>query len=75
MPLTGHVRFGGGPQGKGPACQVPRRVAYPAFDYLNPNLQKMQSSIRRKDACNRCRILRRHGLWVDATFKVWSDAQ
>jgi hypothetical protein len=31
MPGNGHVRFGGGPRGKGLATrQVPRRVAYPA---------------------------------------------
>jgi hypothetical protein len=34
MPLTGHVRFGGGPRGKWSAFQAARRVAYPAPDCL-----------------------------------------
>ena len=37
-----HVRFGGGPRGKGPEDQAPRRVAYPALDCLKPNLQTVQ---------------------------------
>ncbi len=49
MPLTGHVRFGGGSRGKGPGIQAPRRVAYPALNCLKPNLQSMQVPIRRKD--------------------------
>ena len=35
-------------------------------DCLNPNLQKMQCSIRRKDARNRCRLLRLLGMLASA---------
>ncbi len=73
MPLTGHVRFGGGLRGKGPACQAPRRVAYPALYCLNPNLQKMQWFIHRKDACNRCLVLHPHDMLADATSGMGSD--
>jgi len=42
------------------------RATWRKLDCLNPNLQKMQWSIRRKDACNRCRFLRTHGMLAGA---------
>jgi hypothetical protein len=51
------------------------RVIWRKLDCLNPNLQTMQRIIRRKDICNRRRVLRRHRRKADATFGAWSDAQ
>jgi hypothetical protein len=38
------------------------------LDCLNPNLQKMQMSVRRKGARNQRRILRRHSFAARATW-------
>jgi hypothetical protein len=51
------------------------RVIWRKLDCLNPNLQEMQLIIRRKDACNRRRILRRHGQAADAASGMRSDSQ
>jgi hypothetical protein len=75
MPLTGHVRFGGGLRGKGPEFQAPRRVAYPALDCLNPNLQKMQLSRppERRLKPAPCPASATYVNWCNSG--VWSDAQ
>jgi hypothetical protein len=57
-----------------------RGVAGPArqwlkLDCLYHNLQKVQLHARRKDARNRCRILRRPHQLSGATFGMRSDAQ
>ena len=51
------------------------RVIWRKLDCLNPNLQTMQRSICRKDACDRYHALRRSFSSAVATFGVWSVAQ
>ena len=51
------------------------RVIWRKLDCLKPNLQKMESSIRRKGTRNRRHALRRHRARVVATFGAWSVAQ
>jgi hypothetical protein len=51
------------------------RVIWRKLDCLNPNLQTMQRSVCRKDACDRHHALRRLSSSVVATFGVWSVAQ
>jgi len=51
------------------------RATWWKLDCLNPNLQKMQWSIHRKDTWNRCRFLRPHGMLADATPRKRSDSQ
>ena len=51
------------------------RVIWRKLDCLNPNLQTMQRSVCRKDACDRHHALRRFFSLAVATFGVWSVAQ
>ncbi len=51
------------------------RVIWRKLDCLNPNLQTMQRSVCRKDACDRHHALRRPFSSAVATFGVWSVAQ
>jgi hypothetical protein len=51
------------------------RVIWRKLDCLNPNLQTMQRSVCRKDACDRHHALRRLSSLAVATFGVWSVAQ
>jgi hypothetical protein len=51
------------------------RAEWLKLDCLYHNLQKVQLHARRKDAWNRCRILRRPRQLAGATFGVRSDAQ
>jgi hypothetical protein len=51
------------------------RVIWRKLDCLNPNLQTMQRSVCRKDACDRHHALRRFSSLAVATFGVWSVAQ
>ena len=51
------------------------RVIWRKLDCLNPNLQTMQRSVCRKDACDRHHALRRFFSLTVATFGVWSVAQ
>jgi hypothetical protein len=51
------------------------RVIWRKLDCLNPNLQTMQRSVCRKDACDRHHALRRLSSLAAATFGVWSVAQ
>ena len=51
------------------------RVIWRKLDCLNPNLQTMQRSVCRKDACDRHHALRRFSSSAVATFGVWSVAQ
>ena len=51
------------------------RVIWRKLDCLNPNLQTMQRSVCRKDACDRHHALRRLASLAVATFGVWSVAQ
>jgi len=55
MPLTGHVRFGGGSRGKGSELQIPRRAAYPAPHCLKPSLQWWKTHTLRHGALGRSR--------------------
>ena len=61
-------------QASGLGCRG-TRVIWRKLDCLNPNLQTMQRSVCRKDACDRHRTLRRHSSSAVATFGVWSVAQ
>ena len=65
---------GGQAQVSGLRCRE-TRVIWRKLNCLNPNLQTMQRSVRRKDTCYRCRALRRHLSRVVATFGAWSVAQ
>ncbi len=47
------------------------RVIWRKLDCLNPNLQTMQRSVCRKDACDRHHALRRLSSLAVATFGVW----
>jgi hypothetical protein len=51
------------------------RVIWRKLDCLNPNLQKTQRSVRRKDTCYRRHALRRHRVGAVATSGGWSVAQ
>ena len=51
------------------------RVIWRKLNCLNPNLQKMQGIVRRKDTRGRRRALRRYRFSVVATFGAWSVAQ
>ena len=51
------------------------RVIWRKLDCLNPNLQTMQRSVCRKDACDRHHALRQFFSLAVATFGVWSVAQ
>jgi hypothetical protein len=51
------------------------RVIWRKLDCLKPNLQKTQSTVRRKDTRNRRHALRRHRSGAAATFGAWSVAQ
>jgi hypothetical protein len=61
-------------QASGLGCRG-TRVIWRKLDCLNPNLQTMQRSVCRKDACDRHHALRRHSWLAVATFGVWSVAQ
>jgi hypothetical protein len=57
------------------AMRCGTRVIWRKLDCLNPNLQTTQAAVRRKDACNRRRVLHWLGAMVGATSRVRSDAQ
>ena len=51
------------------------RVIWRKLDCLNPNLQKTQRIVRRKDTRDRRHALRRHRVGAVATSGAWSDVQ
>jgi hypothetical protein len=61
-------------QASGLGCRG-TRVIWRKLDCLNPNLQPMQRSVCRKDACDRHHALRRSFSSAVATFGVWSVVQ
>ena len=61
-------------QASGLGCRG-TRVIWRKLDCLNPNLQTMQRSVCRKDACDRHHALRRFFSLAVATFGVRSVAQ
>jgi len=66
MPLTGHVRFGGGSRGKGPVLGTSPR-GLPCAELPEVQSPAMKFNVRRNDAWNRRRVVSRHGLGAGAT--------